>query len=379
MTEHGQPSKLGQEKGALSLQLPRPRLLFPRDRGPPRDRHLELICRVERVGVVEGVGFDLRHPKLDPVDWFAESLGRAERDRRRYPGRPFLWFPWYGPYSAEKQKCEASRSPGWRKFSEAKKCAIELEFTPEAEVRAGEIVSLSQSELRNPSDYNMHDVLKDDSVRLATLEIKRADGGVDIVETPLRFLRRVASSRSDDNPSAIVNQIDTIINNADNGYDILRLAAEARELTSIINYICRDVGEMLGTAGERGQYPADRDLGELVNISIRLGRLLAKADAATTIEPLAERHARSKQGAIEGGRKSGQTRRNAPWRVIAKDMIVKLRQQHPEYSQSIIASRVSDDWKEEEPRAPDHRTLQTFVSFLEHAGDIPRRAGRRSK
>src|ERR1700722_14904152 len=173
--------KLGEEKGALTLQLSAPRLLFPRDRDPPRDRHLELICRAERVGTVEGVGFDLRHPKLDPVDWVAESLGRGERDRRRYPGRPFLWFPWYGPYSGEIQKREASGSSGWDRFSKAKKRAIELEFAPEKEVRAGDIVSLSHSELINPADYKMRDVLQYDSVRLATLQIKRADGTVDTV------------------------------------------------------------------------------------------------------------------------------------------------------------------------------------------------------
>ena len=379
MTEYGRTSKFVEEKGALGLQLPRPRLPFPRDRDPPRDRHLELICRVERVGVVEGVGFDLRHPKLDPVDWVAESLGRAERDRRRYPGRPFLWFPWYGPYSAEIQKREAGRSPGWRRFSEAKKRAIELEFTPEKEVRAGEIVSLSQSELMNPADYKMRDVLQDDSVRLATLQIKRADGTVEIVETPLRVFRRFASLRSTDDPSSIVDRIAEIINNADNGGDIVRIAAEAQDITSIIDSICRDVGEILRTAGERGQYLADRDLGELVNISIRLGRLLARADAATTIEPLAERHARSKQGAIKGGLKSGQTRRQRLWRAIAKDMILEIRQKHPEYSQSDIASDVSAGWKEVEPRAPRHKRLQTFVSDLERAGEIPRKSGKHGK
>ena len=375
MTGNGQTSKLVEEKGALSLQLPKPRLLFTRDRDPPRDQHLELICGVERVGVVDGVGFDLRHPKLDRVDWVAESLGRAERDRRRRPGRPFLWFPWYGPYAEEIPKREASRSPGWRKFSDARKRAIELEFTPETEVRAGEIVSLSQSELIDPADYRMRDVLQDDFVRLAALQIKKADGTVEIVGTPLRFFRRLASSRSTDDPRSIVDRIDAIVNDAENGDDVVRLAADARETTSIVNSIYRDVGEVLGAAGERGRRLADRHLGELVNMSIRLGRLLARADAATTIEPLAERHARSKQGAAKGGK----TRSERPWKAIARPMIAEARREHPEYSPSDIASDVSAGWKEEVPSAPGHKTLMKFVYELERAGEIPRRAGKRRK
>jgi hypothetical protein len=375
MTGNGQTSKLVEEKGALSLQLPKPRLLFPRDRDPPRDQHLELICGVERVGVVEGVGFDLRLPKLDPMDWVAESLGRAERDRRRRPGRPFLWFPWYGPYAEEIPKREASRSPGWRKFSDARKRAIELEFTPEAEVRAGEIVSLRQSELIDPADYRMRDVLQDDSVRLATLQIKKVDGTVEIVETPLRFFRRLASSRSTDDPRSIVDRIDAIVNDAENGDDVVRLSADARETTSIINSIYRDVGEVLGAAGERGGRPADRHLGELVNMSIRLGRLLARADAATTIEPLAERHERSKQGAAKGGK----TRRKRPWIAIATDKIIEIRRRHPEWSQAKVADDVRAGWNGATPRAPGYKKLVELVSELERAGVISPIARKRGK
>jgi hypothetical protein len=349
------------------LQLARPRLLFPRDRDPPRDRHLELICDVERVGVVEGVGFDLRHPKLDQIEWGAESLGRAERDRRRYPGRPFLWFPWYGPYSAEFQKREASGSPGWRRFSDAKKGVIELEFTPEKEVRVGEMVSLSQSELIDPADYKMIDVLQDDSVRLATLQIKKADGTVEIVGTPLRFFPRSSSWLSNDDPMAIVNRIDTIVK-AKKGDNINRLATEAREILSMINYGVRLIFDSASrrSVRESGQHLADLELARLVNMSIHLGRLLERADAATAIE----NYARSKQGAKRGGVNSGDTRRMRPWRAIAKDMILKIRQEHPQYSASDIASDVSAGWKVRKPRAPSHETLQKYVYELKRAGEI---------
>ena len=47
--------------------LPKPRRLFTRACRLPPNEHLELVCSVERTGIVGDVIFDLRHPRLDPL------------------------------------------------------------------------------------------------------------------------------------------------------------------------------------------------------------------------------------------------------------------------------------------------------------------------
>jgi hypothetical protein len=59
--------------------LPMPKVLFRRPQPLSPNEHLELVCRVERTGVVGDVIFDLRHPKLDPMGWIAESLLKCRR------------------------------------------------------------------------------------------------------------------------------------------------------------------------------------------------------------------------------------------------------------------------------------------------------------
>jgi hypothetical protein len=74
---------------------------IPREHRLPPNEHLELVCSLERTGIVGDVIFDLRHPKLDPIKWTAESLLRTREDKRRGPDRPYLWFPWYGEYTPD--------------------------------------------------------------------------------------------------------------------------------------------------------------------------------------------------------------------------------------------------------------------------------------
>ena len=162
--------------GDWPADLPMPRVLFRRKHRLPPNEHLELVCSVERTGVVGDVIFDLRHPKLDPVHWSAESLVRSEEVRRRYPGRPFLWFPWYGEYKAELSKSMAERAAREQRLSSAKKRALEQEFVPEQIIYPGDRISLRQIDSNDFSGFKMRDVIKEEAI-MTLLQIIRHDGG----------------------------------------------------------------------------------------------------------------------------------------------------------------------------------------------------------
>jgi hypothetical protein len=174
--------------------LPMPKVLFQRAQQLPPNEHLELVCRVERTGVVGDVIFDLRHPKLDPTGWSAESLLRSEEERRRCPGRPFLWFPWYGEYSLEFSKSRSRIAANGKNLASARRVALETEFTPELIVSRGDTISLRQVDPEDLTGLEMRDVVQGEAVRLAQLEITRPDQTVIGVETPLRFFSTSAST-----------------------------------------------------------------------------------------------------------------------------------------------------------------------------------------
>jgi hypothetical protein len=342
--------------------LPMPKVLFPRPQQLPPNEHLELVCSVERTGVVADVIFDLRHPKLDPMDWTAESLLRSEEDRSRCPGRPFLWFPWYGEYKLELPNSRVHLATKGQSLSRAKKVALEKEFSPEQIVCRGDTISLRQVDPEDLTGFGMRDAVQGETVRLALLEITRPGGTVISVETPLRFFSRRVSTQINSVNHAI-SKIRTMVKDASNTGEIRRIAAEAES-----------IGAMIRLRIHRRM--SDRESSELEDIAslgLLLGQLWAKAESATTVQPLAELARRSQLKAKEGGVKSGSTRRNAPWRQIAEKLAIGIRQREPSFSQDDVATDIAALWKEKTPRAPSHETLKKFISKLEHSGVIPRR------
>src|SRR5208283_1599152 len=114
------------------------------------------------------------------------------------------------------------------------------------------------------------------------------------------------------------------------------------------------------------------ELEDVVSMSILLGQFLAKAEAATTVEPLAEFAKQSQQKASESGLKSAEVRRNREWRSIANDLVTSIRLKQPHLSQDDVATEIAALWTKDVPKAPGHKTLKKFVSELERAGLIHR-------
>jgi hypothetical protein len=108
--------------------------------------------------------------------------------------------------------------------------------------------------------------------------------------------------------------------------------------------------------------------------AVRLGYLWAQTEAEFELKPLARSARRVKAGAISGGAKSGEMRRqNRAWLPIAKEMAKDIRAQNPTFSQDDVATEIDARWKDTTCRPPRHPTLKGLTSEMEKAGELPKR------
>jgi hypothetical protein len=102
--------------------------------------------------------------------------------------------------------------------------------------------------------------------------------------------------------------------------------------------------------------------------AVRLGYLWAQTEAEFELKPLARLARRVKDGAISGGAKSGERRRqNRAWLPIAKEMAKDIRAQNPTFSQDDVATEIDARWKDTTCRPPRHPTLKGLISEMEKA------------
>jgi hypothetical protein len=346
--------------------LPRPRPLFPRTQQAPPNKHLELVCSGERTGIISDIIFDLRHPKLDPIEWTAESLLRTGDDRIRRAGRPFLWFPWYGEYELELKNIKASAEKKRRQLSKAENVALTEALLPEQIVCRGDTLSLKQNDPQSLPASGMQDIVQGEAVRLAYLTITRLNGDLIDIQTPVRFFARHISIRMNTVDVAL-DKIRTMIGDAENSQEIKRIAEKAEVVGSMINSLMYTQEVSDDQASE---------LRHIASLSLLLGQLWTKAETATTVQPLAELARRSQLKAKESGVKSGMVRSNAPWRQIAEEEALRQRELNPSYSQDDLASEISYYWKSETIKVPSHETLKKLISKLEHSGQLQPRKTR---
>jgi hypothetical protein len=333
--------------GEWPVDLPMPRILFSRTQRLPPSKHLDLVCRVERIGLVGDVIFDLRHQKLDPITWIGESLFRSGNERRRYPNRPYLWFPWYGVYTSDLSKNETCRATRGQGLSRTKREIIEQEFSPEQIVLPGDRISVDRVDIVDDPSLKMRDVVQETPVRLAFLKINRQDGSIAGVDTPLRFFRQQIKHDSI-NIMEVVSNIRKIIHKPKNQIEYQKLLENAESIAASIHYSLYklNIGDKLP------------EVEDIVSSSIMLGQYWAKSEAATTVEPLAIIAEQSKIKSSIGGVKGGNTRRNRPWRSIAQILIIKERRKNPIFSQDALATHVLALWADENISPPTHKVIK---------------------
>jgi len=259
----------------------------------------------------------------------------------------------------------ARRATKCQRLSRFKKNALEKEFEPEQIVYPGDRISLGQIDPGDSPRFKMRDVVQRELVRLVLIEITRTDGTISSVETPLRFFSRRASNHMNSIKDTI-SQIRTTVRNARNTGDVRRIAAEAETIGATIH----------SRIDQHKQESEASEIEGIVSLSILLGQLWAKAETATTVEPLAERAQQSQLKSREGGIKSGKTRRNAPWKQITEEMAIDIRQNKPSSSQDVVADEILVRWKKNDLDPPGHARLKKLVADMEKSGDLPRRRPR---
>jgi len=96
------------------------------------------------------------------------------------------------------------------------------------------------------------------------------------------------------------------------------------------------------------------------------------------MRPMAEKGARSLNGAGVGGRASGESRRlqaDETWKPHALEIALGVRTSNPALSQERVASQIQKDWRLSIP-TPAHSTLRSFNSDMVKEQRLPARKKR---
>jgi hypothetical protein len=365
----------------------------------------------KRHGVIDGVEIDLRHESLKRGVWIPPLFGDSPEPA---PGAPYIWFPWFGDFDSRSLQREAEEavakqltamlhgnsvvapeveaknsSGAGGKPPEAKPLIEQYvrSHTPECFVQKGDRIYVKEVSSVLTGDEFSHP--HDREVRNAHLLIKRANGDSEGINTPLIFI--LANTLLNDNNSqstfgAIIGRIlekfglesieniETVTGDSSYAYHALQeahtlwLLGRDRHEDRIEGEI--DVVSPLFTSKEflKGDNPA-----LAVGNAIMLGYLWAKAEFQSIGSPIVELARAKAARSSVGGIKGTETRRRKSeegWRLIAREMAIKIRAEMPESSQDKVAGEIDTRWKVEEPKAPSHQTLKKFVAELERSGRL---------
>lgn len=353
---------------------------------------LRQIFGPDRVGSVDGVEFDLRHPSLNPGEWFTSILGIDNLSyRSRY--QPFIWFPWMGEFDAEALRAEivADDARVGSPPNEKRLNARIRSSTPEIFAYAGDKLSIAHVESQFFGDAYAH--RHDNEIRLAYLHVLRKNGKVTKLKTPLTFTGASALFA----PRSSRQYFDVILHRIFVHFGLTRLSdvmaiPEEKFEQGGYDFAALERAYFLAekTADVRKAFydlnPFEKEWRDahntvsLLNDAVFLGYLWAKAEVEFGMQPLADAAVRAKLGGVAGGRKSGAARREkraATWEPHARELAAIIRAREPALSQDRLAEEISVCWKLEEIAPPGHKTLKGLISKMEIQGQLPRRVPNR--
>jgi len=306
-------------------------------------RHMELrkVFGPARHGVVDGVEFDLRHPLLDPEEWYTFIIGGTPYESHS-PLGPLLWFPWMGAFDEAAFRKEFFPDDDVAISAEE---AAEIEpiieqYLPEQFVYAGDKLVIGQVNCVVVGDAFDH--LHDSESRNAYLNIIRADRTVIEVNEPLQFIGQSTTSSF----HGIRGHYEAVVWRILKHFGLRELSAasvdsnesaERNEHASGALYQALDIQERIGRElqidfsndATSSEIIRAREKVQLVNHAVALGYLWAKAEDKMKMQPLAEVSLRVKSGGERGGRRSGETRRERrakTWERHARELATAILQ-----------------------------------------------------
>jgi hypothetical protein len=312
------------------------------------------ISHFERHGVVDGVEIDLRHELLDPKEWGTTTIGNSYLSFRETIGL-LIWFPWFGSYDEESI---VTMLFGSEKADEIK-MQSRLEYArfllsrrkPDCFVESGDkiyIYRVIKSGFESQFDH-LHDIQH----RFAFLRIKKPNSKPISVKAPLEFIGHTAMGPANGKNyfSKIVNRIcDRFGVNNIHEIEIPEECNSYRESAVIYaGSLARSTKDLRKLADE---FPSkeSRDAEQtmhLINTSVLLGYLWAKAESEKSMKPFAIEGLRSKEKKAIAGKISGATRRaeaEQGWRPHALELAQKIQAKGQNLSQFDLARAIEDSW-----------------------------------
>ena len=385
-----------------------------------RNRALSNIMSETRVGVVEGISFDLRHKQINPEEWIMQDLlgGDDGRPPTRSKFLPFLWFPWYGKFDLDKLKADtleefqaekeyAKNAPPTpreafgnitdaeyveslkeekksRRASRKDWMKRELNSrTPDAIVMPGDSVEMHHA-VTNLEDDDEFVPLQDRAFIHLFIKITNEAGLCNILSTPIVMYgaTRISYLRGNKGIYSILNRvrgyhkipkIDSVtvksvsddFNKTGHAYTALyraigiceRFLPRARKLANPTSFRYRIGAAYL----------------DALDDACMLGYAWAYAEAEQHMRPLAVAGAASRAGAARAGQASGARRRAkaaSTWQGLVKIEASKLRAESPSVSQAKLAEEIKFKCDNE---VPSHPIIVRYLARLEREGGLPKR------
>jgi hypothetical protein len=336
-----------------------------------------------RLAVIDEVRIDLRHPLLDPAQWTAGLL--FEDRHGPHLSRPYIWFPWFGPYDRDElaaQRAEALAAEGLCEADAAGDLFYRHWF-PEAVAYPGDTVTLSKIVVITEGDEFDH--VHDREHREAYLSITRPSGETVHIAAPVVFIG-VTSFTAEGNAGQITAEklarrvCDHFgiawITDFRPFHDELTLEefalAEGQSLweewARLAAVLPDHWDAPIGT-------PTRLGLDRAINRATSLGYAWGLAETRQLRAP-AKAARRSAQGARLAGQRSGESRRRKAeetWHPHALVLAQRARKQRSSASQDDVVADIQAFWAIKIPKAPGTKTLKAFVSAKERSGKLPRR------
>jgi hypothetical protein len=363
-------------------------------------RQLDVLLDSDRLGIVDGVEFDFRHPSIPPALWHAPygALGIELH-------LPSEW--------SEEDEAEA-----------AEQFAQDPDRVPWVRAKHGDQVyirNLGRFDRSEGPLVDEHDTLE----WWAHLQLKRSTGEIININGVIMFVPRDALGphsphthvHLDEGYADYIEQHQITFKKIGRRIERLSVGAKQRNhaMWAIVNGARYRVSPELvhllpegavielgwvyeapagaasewlkladaafGVASEEvlaveGESSASLEV--LIDTVAAAAYALARAEAELNVAPLAKRALRVIDGGGKGGRKRAQNRQRwiaENWEPHATELAQQKRKEFPHKSQSDLAVEISHAWKRE-GEAPGHDWLLDFVRREERAGRLPRRIRR---
>ena len=369
---------------------------------------LYAIIASERVGTVGEVEIDLRHELTAPDEWRTGLIGKFDAHKFFLIDRlsnPYLWFPWDGVFEKSLLVKEAEEAFADKTLVMTNIPDVHVDIltetnksrfislyvknqTPEEIVKPGDKISIDYVESRPIGEIFDH--IHDSEIRIAYLKITDRNFNIKRVTTPMIFRGKTRTVRRE-SAAAYFYMIERMCKHfkVKELFDIDEIGDDSASIAVSHAKQIRENSKLAWSIRPAKIWPPDdsieeklwkltRNHGMAVNSAVLMGYHWAKAEAASSMKPLALSALKLKAAGSLGGKNSGLTRkrlRQQGWEMRAKQLAKTLREKYPTLSQEKLAYAVDDAWVDDHSRK-GITTLKKLISEMEITAELPRRSRR---